>query len=151
MSIPYNLHPHGDAHEATNYMTYDLFSNNPYNYKELGDNFKIYQKYQDLYYFTKNPLPISLINLSPQMMDPSNLPVDDKPNIYQGVKINDQEYRNPYQSNFNNPNLWRDNNPPKSYYYSQYEHLLPGIPKQQSAIKQGAANSFIEFHGMQLY
>ena len=150
MSNPYISLPHERAHEATNYMTYDLFSNNPYNYKDLGNNFNTYQKYQDLYYFTKNPLPISLVNLSPQMMDPSNLPVD-QPNIYKGVTTNDLDYRNVYQSNFNNPDLWRDNNPPKSYYYSQYEHLLPGVPKQQSAVKSGAANSFTEFHGMQLY
>jgi hypothetical protein len=150
MSNPYISLPHERAHEATNYMTYDLFSNNPYNYKDLGNNFNTYQKYQDLYYFTKNPLPISLVNLSPQMMDPSNLPVD-QPNIYKGVTTNDLDYRNVYQSNFNNPDLWRDNNPPKSYYYSQYEHLLPGVPKQQSAVKIGAANSFTEFHGMQLY
>jgi hypothetical protein len=84
------------------------------------------------------------------MMDPSNLPPD-IPNIYKGVKTNDQEYTNVFQSNFNNPNLWSDNTPAKSYYYSQNEPLLPGVPKQQSAIKIGAANSFTEFHGMQLY
>jgi hypothetical protein len=76
MSNPYISLPHERAQEPTNYMTYDLFSNNPYNYKDLGNNFNTYQKYQDLYYFTKNPLPISLVNLSPQMMDPSNLPPD---------------------------------------------------------------------------
>ena len=85
------------------------------------------------------------------MMDPSNLPPDNKPNIYQGVQINDQEFLNQYQTAQNNPNLWLDNNPSKSYYYSQYEHLLPGIPKQQSAMKIGQATSFHDFHVMQLY
>jgi len=150
MSNPYISLPHERAQEPTNYMTYDLFSNNPYNYKDLGNKFNTYQKFQNLYYFTKNPLPISLVHLSPQMMDPTNLPPD-RPNIYKGVATNDLDYINVYQSNFNNPNLWRDNNPPKSYYYSQNESLLPGVPKQQSAIKIGAANSFTEFHGMQLY
>ena len=150
MSKPYISLPHERAQEPTNYMTYDLFSNNPYNYKDLGNKFNTYQKFQNLYYFTKNPLPISLVHLSPQMMDPTNLPPD-RPNIYKGVATNDLDYINVYQSNFNNPNLWRDNNPPKSYYYTQNESLLPGVPKQQSAVKIGAANSFTEFHGMQLY
>jgi len=150
MSNPYISLPHERAQEPTNYMTYDLFSNNPYNYKDLGNKFNTYQKFQNLYYFTKNPLPISLVHLSPQMMDPTNLPPD-RPNIYKGVATNDLDYINVYQSNFNNPNLWRDNNPAKSYYYSQNESLLPGVPKQQSAVKIGAANSFTEFHGMQLY
>ena len=47
MSNPYISLLYEKAQEPTNYMTHDLFSNNPYNYKDLGNhlipikNFKI--------------------------------------------------------------------------------------------------------------
>ena len=53
------------------------------------------------------------MHLSPQMMDPSNLPSNIRPTIYEAVNLNNQERNNQYQSNLNNPNLWKDNKPTK--------------------------------------
>ena len=47
------------------------------------------------------------------MMDPSNLPSDNRPTIYEAINLNNQERNNQYQSNLNNPNLWKDNNQQK--------------------------------------
>jgi hypothetical protein len=48
----------------------------------------------------------------------------------------------------NNINLWRDIQPAKPYY-TQNEHLAPGVPRQISNRQAGLAKSFQEFHGMQ--
>jgi len=61
----YNLHPYSRAHETTNYnyMSLDMDSLNPYNYKDLTHNLIPYQKQQDMYYLTRQLKPISLVHL----------------------------------------------------------------------------------------
>jgi hypothetical protein len=110
-----------------------------------------YQKQQDMYYFTRQLNPISLVNLGPQWMDPSNFPSNNRQSIYESVNLNNQERNNQYQTPQNNSNLWKDNLPAKAGYYTQNEKLPPGVPRQMSAVQAGQATSFQEFHGMQLY
>ena len=147
----YNVHPYQRAHEASEYMTLDMNTLNPYNYKNMANQLNPYQKQQDMYYFTRQLNPISLVNLGPQWMNPSNFPSDNRSSIYESVNLNNQERNNQYQTPQNNSNLWRDNLPAKAGYYTQNEKLLPGVPRQMSAIQAGKATSFQEFHGMQLY
>ena len=130
-------------------MTLDMNSLNPYNYKNMSNYLTAYQKQQDMYYFTRQN-PISLVNLGPQWMDPSNFPSNNRQSIYESVNLNNQERNNQYQTPQNNSNLWSDNSPAK-LYYTQNEKLPPGVPRQMSAIQAGQATSFQEFHGMQLY
>ena len=139
----YNLHPYQQAHDETYYMTLDMHSLNPYNYKNLTDNLIPYQKQEDMYYFTRQLNPLSLVTLSPQMMDPSNLPPDQRSTIYDAMNLNNQERNNQYQTPANNPNLWQDNTPAPAVLYE--------VPRQMSSIQAGQATSFQEFHGMQLY
>ena len=63
--MSYNLHPYQRAHDARDYMTLDMDTLNPYNYKSLADKMIPYQKQQDMYYFTRQINPISLVNLGP--------------------------------------------------------------------------------------
>ena len=147
----YNVHPYQRAHEAKEYMTLDMNTLNPYNYKNMANQLNPYQKQQDMYYFTRQLNPISLVNLGPQWMNPSNFPSDNRATIYESVNLNNQQRNNQYQTEFNNSNLWRDNLPAKAGYYTQNEKLPPGVPRQMSAIQAGQATSFQEFHGMQLY
>ena len=147
----YNVHPYQRAHDASEYMTLDMNTLNPYNYKNMANQLNPYQKQQDMYYFTRQLNPISLVNLGPQWMNPSNFPSDNRSSIYESVNLNNQERNNQYQTPQNNSNLWRDNLPAKAGYYTQNEKLLPGVPRQMSAIQAGKATSFQELHGMQLY
>ena len=149
--MAYNVHPYQRAHDASEYMTLDMNSLNPYNYKNMSNYLIPYQKQQDMYYFTRQLNPISLVNLGPQWMDPSNFPCDNRQTIYQSVNLNNQERNNQYQTPQNNSNLWSNNLPTKAGYYTQNEKLPPGVPRQMSNIKAGQATSFQEFHGMQLY
>jgi hypothetical protein len=141
--MTFNLHPYQQAYDATDYMTLDMHSLNPYNYKNLTDNLIPYQKQEDMYYFTRQLNPLSLVTLSPQMMDPSNLPPDQRSTIYDAMNLNNQERNNQYQTPANNPNLWQDNTPAPAVLYE--------VPRQMSSIQAGQATSFQEFHGMQLY
>ena len=147
----YNLHPYQRAYEARDYMTLDMDSLNPYNYKSLAEKLIPYQKQQDLYYFTRQLNPISLIHLGDQWMNPNNFPCNVRPAIYQSVNLNNQERLNQYQTPQNNSNLWRDNLPAKAGYYSQREPLPASVPRQISNIQVGQATSFQPFHGMELY
>ena len=147
----YNLHPYQRAYEAREYTTLDMDSMNPYNYKNLTNQLIPYQKEQDMYYFTRQLNPISLVHLGPQWMNPSNIPCDNRQTIYESVNLNNQERLNQYQTPQNNSNLWRDNLPAKAGYYSQHEPLPDGVPRQISNIKVGQATSFQPFHGMELY
>ena len=74
--MAYNVHPYKRAHEATEYMTLDMDTLNPYNYKNMANMMIPYQKQQDMYYFTRQLNPISLVNLGPQWMNPSNFSCD---------------------------------------------------------------------------
>jgi hypothetical protein len=141
--MTFNLHPYQQAYDATDYMTLDMHSLNPYNYKNLTDNLIPYQKQQEMYYFTRQLNPLSLVTLSPQMMDPSNIPPDQRLTIYDARNLNNQERNNQYQTPANNPNLWQDNTPAPAMLYE--------LPRQMSSIQAGQATSFQEFHGMQLY
>ncbi len=80
----YNLNPYNRAHDTTNYnyMSLDMNSLNPYNYKDLTNKLIPYQKQQDMYYFTRQLNPISLVHLGPQWMDPSNIPSNNRQTIY---------------------------------------------------------------------
>lgn len=151
--MAYNLHPYSRAHDTTNYnyMSLDMNSLNAYNYKDLTNKLMPYQKQQDMYYFTRQLNPISMVHLGPQWMDPSNIPSNNRQTIYESVNLNNQERLNQYQTPQNNSNLWRDNLPTKAGYYTQNEKLPAGVPRQISNIQAGQATSFQEFHGMQLY
>ena len=151
--MAYNLHPYNRAHDTTNYnyMSLDMNSLNAYNYKDLTNKLIPYQKQQDMYYFTRQLNPISMVHLGQQWMDPSNIPSNNRQTIYESVNLNNQERLNQYQTPQNNSNLWRDNLPTKAGYYTQNEKLPAGVPRQISNIQAGQATSFQEFHGMQLY
>jgi len=140
--------------ESTNYQTLDSSSLNPYNYKDFYDRFPTYQQYQNLYYYTRQINPISLANVSPQSRDPSNLPCDVRPTLYNGV---DGLYGNDsmnaimqLQTNYNNPNNWRDNLPAKVGYYNQNEHT-GNYHRPLSTIQAGQATSNQDYHGYLLF
>ncbi len=82
-------------------------------------------------YFTRQLNPISLVTLSPQMMDPSNIPSDQRLTIYEAMNLNNQERNNQYQTPMNNPNLWQDNTPAPAILYE--------VPRQRSSIQAGQA------------
>ncbi len=109
--MAYNLHPYNRAHDTTNYnyMSLDMNTLNPYNYKDLTNKLIPYQKQQDMYYFTRQLNPISMVHLGAQWMDPSNIPSNNRQTIYESVNLNNQERLNQYQTPQNNSNLWRDN------------------------------------------
>ena len=140
--------------EPTNYPTLSGNVLNPYNYKNLDSNFPIYQQYQNLYYYTRQINPISLSNVSPQSRDPSNLPCDVRPTIYDGVDgvygYNSMNSINHFQTHENNPNNWRDNVPTKHGYYNQNEHTN-NYHRPLSAIQAGHASSNQDVHGYLLF
>jgi len=140
--------------EPSNYMTYDSSSLNQYNYKNMDDVFPIYQQHQNLYYFTRQINPITLSNISPQSRDPTNLPCDIRPTLYDGLdgvygenSLNDITQ---FQNRYNNPNNWRDNIPPKIGYYNQHEHTN-NYYRPKSSIKAGQASSNQDIHGYLLF
>ena len=139
--MAYNVHPYKRAHEATEYMTLDMDTLNPYNYKNMANMMIPYQKQQDMYYFTRQLNPISLVNLGPLWMNPSNFSSDNRSTFDKSLNLNNQERNNQYQTPQNNSELWRD----KVGHYTQQ------IIRPMSAIQAGQATSFQEFHGMQLY
>ena len=140
--------------ELSNYMTYDSSSLNQYNYKNMDDVFPVYQQYQNLYYFTKQINPITLSNVNAQTRDPTNLPCDIRPTIYDGFDgvygENSMNDITQLQTRFNNPNNWRDNIPPKQGYHNQYEHTL-NYDRPISLIQAGQASSNQDVHGFLLF
>ena len=140
--------------EPTNYMTYDSSSLNQYNYKNMGDVFPVYQQNENLFHFTRQINPITLSNVSPQSRDPSNLPSDIRPTIYDGVdgvygahSMNDITQ---HQTRFNNPNNWLDNIQSKQGYHNQYEHTL-NYKRPISSIQVGKATSNQDINGFLLF
>ena len=140
--------------ELSNYMTYDSSSLNQYNYKNLDDVFPVYQQYQNLYYFKKQINPITLANVNAQSRDPSNLPCDIRPTIYDGIdgvyghnSMNDITH---LQTRFNNPNNWRDNIPSQHGFHNQNEHTLNN-KRPISSIQAGQASSNQDVHGYLLF
>ena len=143
-----------EYNEKTNYMTYDSSSLNQYSYKNMDDVFQVYQQYQNLYYFTRQINPITLSNVSPQSRDPTNLPSDIRPTIYDGVdgiygahSMNDILQ---LQTRYNNPNNWRDNIQPKHGYHNQNEHTL-NYKRPISSIQVGKATSNQDINGFLLF
>ena len=140
--------------EPSNYMTYDSSSLNQYNYKNLDDIFPVYQQYQNLYYFKKQINPITLANVNAQSRDPTNLPCDIRPTIYDGIdgvyghnSMNDITH---LQTRFKNPNNWRDNIPSQDGFYNQNEHTLNN-KRPISSIQAGQASSNQDVHGYLLF
>ena len=140
--------------ELSNYMTYDSSSLNQYNYKNLDDVFPVYQQYQNLYYFKKQINPITLANVNAQSRDPTNLPCDIRPTIYDGIdgvyghnSMNDITH---LQTRFNNPNNWRDNIPSHHGFHNQNEHTLNN-KRPISSIQAGQASSNQDVHGYLLF
>jgi len=138
----------------TNYMTYDSSSLNQYSYKNLNDNFPVYQQYENIYYFTRQINPITISNVNAQTRDPSNLPCDIRPTLYDGIdgvygenSLNDITK---LQTRYNNPNNWRDNIPAHQGYYNQHEHTN-NYYRPISAIKAGQASSNQDIHGYLLF
>ena len=138
----------------TNYMTYDSSSLNQYNYKNMGDVFPVYQQNENLFHFTRQINPITLSNVSPQSRDPSNLPSDIRPTIYDGI---DGVYGNhsmnditQHQTRFNNPNNWLDNIQSKPGYHNQYEHTL-NYKRPISSIQVGQATSNQDINGFLIF
>ena len=138
----------------TNYMTYDSSSLNQYNYKNMGDVFPVYQQNENLFHFTRQINPITLSNVSPQSRDPSNLPSDIRPTIYDGI---DGVYGNhsmnditQHQTRFNNPNNWLDNIPSKLGYHNQFEHTLNNR-RPISSIQVGQATSNQDINGFLIF
>ena len=121
------------------YMTYDLNSLNPYNFKDFHEKQNIYQKYQDLYYNTRQINPISMVMDNVQMRDPTNLPVDIAfRGIYEMGDASNRDPLNIQRSIANNPNLWRDKQPVPGY-----QQAIRPI----SSINAGHASSQIYSHG----
>jgi hypothetical protein len=140
--------------EMYNYMTYDNSSLNQYSYKNLNDNFPIYQQYENLYHFTRQINPITISNVNAQTRDPSNLPCDLRPTIYDGM---DCVYGNhsmndivQHQNRFNNPNNWQDNIQSKPGYYNQNEHTLNN-KRPISYMQVGQATSNQDINGYLLF
>ena len=138
----------------TNYMTYDSSSLNQYNYKNMNDVLPVYQQNENMYYFTRQINPITLSNFSPQSRDPSNLPSDIRPTIYDGV---DGIYGNhsmnditQHQTRFNNPNNWSDNICSKSGYYNQNDPQLNN-KRPISSIQAGQATSNKDINGYLIF
>ena len=135
-------------------MTYDSSSLNQYNYKNMDDVLPVYQQNENMYYFTRQINPITLSNVSAQSRDPSNLPSDIRPTIYDGV---DGVYGNhsmnditQHQTRFNNPNNWQDNIPSKPGYYNQDEHTN-NYYRPKSAIQAGQATSNQDINGYLIF
>jgi len=140
--------------EPTNYPTLDSSTLNPYNCKQFYDRFPTYQQYQNVYYFTRQINPISLANVSPQSRDPTNLPCDMRPTIYNGI---DGLYGNDsmndilkLQTHDNNPNNWRDVIAIKPNYHNQHEHTNNNY-RPISSISVGQATSNQDYHGYLLF
>ena len=140
--------------EPSNYMTYDSSSLNQYSYKNLNDNFPVYQQYENLYHFTRQINPITISNVSPQSRDPSNLPCDIRPTIYDGMDgiygLHSMNDITQHQTRFNNPNNWQDNIQSKPGYHNQNEHTLNN-KRPISYIQAGQATSNQDIHGYLLF
>ena len=141
--------------EPTNYATYDTTASNPYvNNNNLNADMPVYQKMQNMYYYTRQINPISMVNLSPQTRDPTNLPCDYRPTYYN--TLGDAwgiDSMNAIMHNLtpqNNPNNWLDHVQTKSGYYNQYEHSN-NYYRPKSTIAAGQASSNQDIHGYLLF
>ncbi len=135
--------------EASSYMTYDSSSLNQYSYKNLDNNFPVYQQYQNLYHFTRQINPITLSNVNAQTRDPSNTPCDIRPTIYDGMDgvygLHSMNDITQHQTRFNNPNNWQDNIQSRPAYYNQNNK------RPISYIQAGQATSNQDINGYLLF
>ena len=145
MSVPTSMFQVGVV--PTNYPTYDTSSTNQYNYRNLIDVYPVYQIYQDQYYNTRQINPISLATLTPTTLDPSNLPCDVRPTIYEQGDADNREKLNLHRTPLNNPNLWQSHLPAKSGYYNNNEHNANNNILAISDINVGQSTSFQDIHG----
>ena len=120
----------------------------------MDDVLPVYQQHQNLYYFTRQINPITLANVNAQSRDPTNLPCDIRPTLYDGLdgvygenSLNDITH---LQTRYNNPNNWRDNIPPKTGYYNQHEHTN-NYYRPKSSIQAGITSSNQDIHGYLLF
>jgi hypothetical protein len=138
----------------TNYTTYDSSSLNQYSYKNLNDSFPVYQQYENLYHFTRQINPRTISNVNAQSRDPTNLPCDIRPTIYDGMDgvygLHSMNDITQYQTRFNNPNNWQDNIQSKPVYYNQNEHTLNN-KRQISYIQAGQATSNQDINGYLIF
>ena len=120
----------------------------------MDNNFPVYQQYQNLYHFTKQINPITLSNVNAQTRDPSNLPCDMRPTIYDGMDgvygIHSMNDIVQHQNRFNNPNNWQDNIQGKPGYYNQDEHTLNN-KRPISYIQIGQATSNQDINGYLIF
>ena len=145
MSVPVSMFQVGVV--PTNYSTNDISSTNQYNYINLIDVYPVYQLYQDQYYNTRQINPISLATLSPTTLDPSNLPCDVRPMIYEQGDADNREKLNLHRTPLNNPNLWQSHLPAKSGYYNNNEHNANNNIRPISAINVGQSTSAQDIRG----
>ena len=145
MSIPVSMFQVGVI--PTNYSTNDVSSTNQYNYRNLIDVYPVYQLYQDQYYNTRQINPISLASVSPSSLDPSNLPCDVRPMIYEQGDADNREKLNLHRTPLNNPNLWQSHLPAKSGYYNNNEHNANNNIRPISAINVGQSTSAQDIRG----
>ena len=140
--------------EPTNYPTFDSSTLNPYNYKDMSDRLSSYQQLQNQYYYTRQINPISMVNNSPQSRDPTNLPCNIRPTIFDGVNglygMDSMNDIMKLQTHDNNPNNWRDILPAKVGYHNQHEHTN-NYHRPISAIQAGQATSNQDYHGYLLF
>ena len=145
MSVPTSMFQVGIV--PTNYSTNDISSTNQYNYRNLIDVYPVYQLYQDQYDNTRQINPISLATLSPTTLDPSNLPCDVRPMIYEQGDADNREKLNLHRTPLNNPNLWQSHLPAKSGYYNNNEHNANNNIRPISAINVGQSTSAQDIRG----
>ena len=145
MSVPTSMFQVGIV--PTNDSTNDISSTNQYNYRNLIDVYPVYQLYQDQYYNTRQINPISLATLSPTTLDPSNLPCDVRPMIYEQGDADNREKLNLHRTPLNNPNLWQSHLPAKSGYYNNNEHNANNNIRPISAINVGQSTSAQDIRG----
>jgi hypothetical protein len=80
-------------------------------------------------------------------MDPSNLPCDIRPTIYEQGDADNREKLKLYRTPLNNPNLWQSHLPAKSGYYNSNEHTANNNIRPLSAINIGQSTSVQNIHG----
>jgi len=131
--------------QPSNYMTLDNNSLNPYNYRSFGERENVYQQYQNMYYYSKQICPISMVNNNQYTRDPTNIPCDTAfRGIYAMGDANNNDPLNIQRSIANNPNLWMDKQPAKPYYRTWEQQIAP---RQLSNMNLGHSTSEIYSHG----
>ncbi len=96
----------------------------------------------------------TLSNVSPQSRDPSNLPCDIRPTVYDGVDgvygVHSMNDITQHQTHLNNPNNWLNNVQSKQGYQNQYEHTLNNrlpisLIQAGQALSNQDINGFLHF------